>query len=339
MKYRFMSDQPADLETALVLSGGGAKGAYQAGVIRKFLKMGIRFELVVGSSIGAVNGVLLAEFIQTGMDIREICCRFEEIWLSLDGFLSLDWLGFLRNVFTPINIPSIYDINVVRRILSLYIPRNRYFSDYTKCQLSVTGTNLSKRKLTIFDFNSTVPVIDAVIASMSYPVAFPAVEIAGDFYIDGGALSNAPLKEAVEWGVENIYLVFLRPLDVIENGKKGNENREENGYSALEVVGEFFEMASNKLMYGDLKKAEYINQLINLLNEYQHRLPVNFVKKLHKLNGIKFGEGKKIINITKVAPHETLEPPGLSGFRNKKAIRKIMKMGEDDASKVFSLSQ
>ena len=56
-------------------------------------------------------------------------------------------------------------------MLSYYIPAERRFSDYRECQLSVTATNLTRKCGHIFDFNSEVPVVEAVLASMAYPVA------------------------------------------------------------------------------------------------------------------------------------------------------------------------
>ena len=79
-------------------------------------------------------------------------------------------------------------------MLSYYIPAERRFSDYKECQLSVTATNFNPANACIsLIFNSEVPVVEAVLASaLAYPVAFPAIGIGGGYYVDGGALSNAP---------------------------------------------------------------------------------------------------------------------------------------------------
>ena len=334
MKYRKMSAvPPADINTALVLSGGGAKGAYQVGVIKQLFKMNINFDLVTGSSIGALNAALLSEFIHRGMSKEEICISLEKAWLGFHHFMSPNWLDFLKNIFSPLAISSIYTNKYVKKVIKKYIPVNRSFSDYKECQLSVTGTNLSRWNLEIFDFNSSTPVVDAVLASMSYPAAFPAVNINNDFYIDGGALSNAPLKESIQWGSRNIYMVFLRPLSMIKGKEPGTEDSK---YSALEVVEEFLDMSANRLMYGDLKRAEKINQVINLLNKYQHQLPRSFVREIRQLYGLKYKEGKRVIKIVQIAPEKVLRPPGLSGFDQKEAIKEIIRRGEEDTRAVFS---
>ncbi len=331
MKYRKLSTEPSDINTALVLSGGGAKGAYQVGVVKQLYEMGISFDLISGTSIGALNGALMSEFIHRGLSSQEMCIRLEKAWLGFQKFLSINWSGFFRNILSPSKIPSVYTNKYIKKTLYKYIPANRRFSDYTKCQLSVTGTNLSCRELQIFDFNSKVPVVEAVLASMSYPVAFPAVNIDGDIIIDGGALSNAPLKEAIQWGARNIYLVFLQPLKM-EKGKILDAGED---YSALEVVGEFLDMVANRLMYGDLKRAEQINQVINLLNKYQHRLPKNFVREMRQLYGLKYKGGKRVIEIKQISPGKVLIPPGLRGFQQQNAIKDIIKKGEEDTKAVF----
>ncbi len=331
MKYRKYSAEPSDIHTALVLSGGGAKGAYQVGVIKQLYAMNIQFELITGTSIGALNGAMLAEFIHKGMSGRDICVRLEKAWLGFHRFLSINWSGFFKNILSPSKIPSVYTNKYIRKTLYKYIPTNRKFSDYTKCQLSVTGTNLSTNELQIYDFNSKVPVVDAVLASMSYPVAFPAVNIDGDIIIDGGALSNTPLKEAIQWGARNIYLVFLRPFKM----EKGKILGIAEDYSALEVVGEFLDMATNRLMYGDLERAEQINQVIRLLNKYQHNLPKNFVREIRMLYGLKYKDGKRIVEIRQISPGKVLNPPGLKGFKQKNAIKDIIRRGVEDTKAKF----
>lgn len=331
MKYRKLCTEKADIKTALVLSGGGAKGAYQVGVVKELSRMDISFDLITGTSIGALNAALIAEFIHKNMDSKEICYQLEQAWYTFEDFLTLNISGFLSNLLSPLNIPSIYTNKKIRKKLYNYIPRKRRFSDYKKCQLSVTGTNLSSKRLEIFDFNSTIPVVDAVVASMSYPIAFPALNIQGEYFIDGGALSNAPLKEAIQWGARDIFLVFLRPISMIKRGVESKESYK----SALEVVDEFLDMAVNHLMYGDLKQAEKINDIINIMNKYEDRLPPSFIKEMRKLYNLKYKGGKRIINVKQIAPNRVLDPPGLKGFDKKDAIKNIIWEGEKDSKEIF----
>ncbi|MFY9394756.1 MAG: patatin-like phospholipase family protein [Halanaerobiales bacterium] len=332
LKYRKIGREAAIINTALVLSGGGARGAYQAGVIRQLLEMGIDFDLLIGTSIGALNAALLAEFIYRKLDRGEIAEQMEKAWYKFGKFMTLNCPAFINNLFTPFRIPSIYTNREIKKVLQAYIPPERRFSDYRTCQLSVTGTNLSRKRLDIFDFNSEVPVDRAVLASMAYPVAFPAIRIKGDYYVDGGALSNAPLKEAIQWGAREIYLVFLRPMEMIIRGAYSDESY----YPALKVIEELLDLATHHLMYGDLEQAEKINKVIGLINRYQQRLPVNFLRELQELFGLKYERGKRIINICRIAPEVPLDPPGLRGFDNIKVIKRIMRQGEEDTRLILS---
>lgn len=327
MKFRKIDRQVPSIDTALVLSGGGAKGAYQIGVIQELFDRGIKIDLVTGSSIGAFNGALLVEFINSGMNTKQIGSILAKIWRELDNFLVLNWSGFLYNFFNPFRIPSIFSNKMIKRTINKYIPINRLFNHYTECQLSVTGTNLNKKELRIFDFNSGIPVRKAVLASLAFPVGLPAVDIEGDRYVDGGTLDNAPLKEAILWGAKRIFVVFLQPLHVIDNHSKKRVN---DNFPALKVVQELIELASNKMMYGDLKRAEEINKIINLINRYEQKLPNSFSDELKKLYGFKSGDSKRVVKITKIAPFHELEPPGLIGFKREKDINQAINRGIRD---------
>lgn len=333
MKFRHIGDSEKRIETALVLSGGGAKGAYQVGIIKELLRRGIKLDLVIGSSIGAFNGALLAEFISQGYQAEEIATKLEAVWLTLEDFLCLNWQGFLKNIFHPADFVSIYDNKKVKDIINRYIPTSRRFSYYKQCQLSVTATNLNNRAARIFDYNSRTDVTQAILASMTFPTAFPPVNIDNDYYIDGGILTNAPLKEAILWGARYIYIVFLQPLNIIENKK--SESKNDKNYTVFEVIEEIIEMAAHNLMYGDLKKAEKINKLIKLLNKYEAVLPSKFANSLRKLYGIRYGQGKRYIKITKFAPDKKLNPPGLMGFHKNEVLELLIRKGEEDAEKLL----
>ena len=339
MKYRKKKGkkQKAGVKTALVLSGGGAKGAYQVGVIEELLDRGVKFDLVTGSSIGAFNGALLAEFINSGLSNQQIIQRYNQIWREVKDFLRLNWSEFFKYFFTPFKVSSLFTNKFMKKILKKYIPENRIFSAYNKCQLSVTGTNLNDYELEVFDFNSRTPVNKAVLASMAYPGALPAVNINNDFYIDGGTLNNAPLKEAILWGAKLIFVVFLTPLKTISGPDHPQEDKKY--FSALDVLGNLMDLATDKLMYGDLKNAVKINKLIKLINQYEKDLPPDFLDKICELYGLKSGDDKRIIQTIHIAPEEFLEPPGVMGFDKSEALKKLINVGKKDTGLILDSSK
>ncbi len=332
MKFRKTGDKKNPVRTALVLSGGGAKGAYQVGVIKELCRQGIKIDLVTGSSIGAFNGALMAEFINSGLDFKETACKLEKVWQEVTHILSLNWSGFVGNLFNPLLIPSIFTNREVKKILAKYISKERKFFDYTDCQLSVTGTNLNTRDLHIFDFNSDVTVNNAVLASMAYPVAYPSMKIDNNYYIDGGFLDNTPLKEAILWGARKIYVVFLTPLSIIKGEEEGKD-KDESFYSAVKVIDSVIDIAGLNLMYGDLKQARKINKLIRIINRYEKKLPPDFVDELRELYGLKPEGEKRIVYINRIAPEKSLNPPGTMGFGKRKILQELIKKGQKRARK------
>lgn len=346
VKYRNLSqgDEAGDkIKTAFVLSGGGAKGAYQVGVINKLLSYGVFPDLVTGSSIGAFNGAFIAEFINRGMDVEEVTKKLEVVWAETSDLLFFNWTGLIENILTPLNIPSVFSNRNIAKIIDKYIQTDRNFCDYKKCQLSITGTNLDQRKSEIFDFNAKIPVKKAVLASMAYPVGLPAVEIEGNNYIDGGVLDNTPLKEAILWGAEKIFVIFLTPITVIQDSFHRYITEQDylfsspknRSYSALRVLDQLIGLATETLMYGDFKKAEKINRLLQVINLYHNELPESFLEEIQKIYNLKKDSGKRMISITKIAPDYILEPPGTIGFYNREAVKELIERGKKDMETIY----
>ncbi len=334
------------LRTALVLSGGGAKGAYQIGVIQELLKEGIFPDFIIGSSIGAFNGALTAEFIKEGFAVDRVSKELENVWKEINNFLAIDWPVIIKNFFRPQNIPSIFSNKNIKYLLNKYIADDRKFYDYKKCNLSVTTTNLDLKISKIFDYNTEVSVKKAVLASMAYPVALPVIKIGEENHIDGGVLNNTPLKEAIMLGAEQIIVIFLTPISIIKTNsekqikeffayKKNFSDVKSSGYSALKALEELYDLATETMMYGDLKIAEKINKLLRLLYLYHDILPSEFLQELKKIYSLKKDSGKRIINIIKVAPDTILQPPGTIGFNNKCAIEDLIEKGRIDIKNVL----
>ncbi|MFW6266499.1 MAG: patatin-like phospholipase family protein [Halanaerobiales bacterium] len=336
MKFRKMADghrEKANINTALVLSGGGAKGAYQIGVIGELLCSGITFDLIIGSSIGAFNGTLVAEFINNGLSSSEIRKELNYVWSNIKGFLPLDWPGILRYICCPWQIRSIFSNHNIKKVISSYLDPERYFNHYSICQLSIVSTNFDKREVEIFDYNSSVKVKDAVLASTAYPIGLPAVVIDNNNYVDGGLLNNAPLKEAVLWGAREIYIVFLTPLKIIEKGR--SKKGENQPLSAWQILNQLPELIGNKLMYGDLVRAEEINRLLSLISNYHKRLPAQFLNSLIELFELKKEYDRRVLKVIKIAPKNELEPPGTAGFNKTKVLKKLILLGKRDARDIL----
>ena len=179
--------------TALVLSGGGAKGAYEAGVAAVLLERGLPIRLVAGSSAGALNAALIVD------GRRE---RLEALWrgLSRDRVYSLRpgvfFAGLLPGWLTLQilnNAGSLFDPAPLRELIAGALDLERIRT--SPVRLLVVTTDLARREPRMFD-NHTVTA-DALMAAAAVPGAFPAVEVGGALLVDGGLTGRAPVLEAL----------------------------------------------------------------------------------------------------------------------------------------------
>ena len=187
------------LDPTLVLSGGGAMGALQAGLLRVFVRRGFRPERIVGTSVGALNGAFLAFYPgETGAE------RLVEIWQGLENERYIH--------FNPVRIAYRLASKQLclfnNRFLQKLVAEHALQDDFAAAQvpLYVTATNLYSGRKHVF---SEGPVSRAVLASTAIPGVFGPVEIDGQSYIDGGVVANLDLGTAVDLGSKEILAIDL----------------------------------------------------------------------------------------------------------------------------------
>lgn len=178
---------------ALVLCGGGSRGAMEVGFYRALAECGIRADFILGSSIGALNGA----YIAGGMSPAELV----RLWTGfrLSRAISLNWALPLH----PRRRPGLFSLAPLRGWLRRTLPVTR-FEDLA-IPLTVVTTDLESGRACYW--HGRGDLIEPVIASMSLPGIFPPVEIGGRLHIDGGVTNNAPLDKAQELGARSVYLI------------------------------------------------------------------------------------------------------------------------------------
>ena len=195
-----------DAPTALVLSGGGAKGAYEAGVAAVFVERGLPIRLVAGSSAGALNAAMIADGRME---------RLEALWRSLsrDRVYSLRapvfFAGLLPGWLTLLALDragSLFDPRPLRELIDASLDLDRIRA--SPVRLLVITSDLARREPRLFD-NRTI-TRDALMAAAAVPGAFPAVDVAGTLLVDGGLTGRAPVLEALaaEPGVSRAVVVM-----------------------------------------------------------------------------------------------------------------------------------
>jgi NTE family protein len=211
---------------ALLLQGGGALGAYQAGVYEALVQSGIHPDWVAGISIGAINSALIA-----GNPPERRVEKLREFWerVTSDVFGSWpqdfltplakgDWVRGLMNqisansamlsgasgFFAPrllspwlhptgsIEATSFYDASALRSTLESLVDFDRI--NAREMRFSVGAVNVRSGNFVYFDSTTHTIRPEHVMASGALPPAFAAVEIDGERYWDGGLISNTPLQ-------------------------------------------------------------------------------------------------------------------------------------------------
>jgi NTE family protein len=173
----------------LALSGGGARGFAHPGALKAIEDSGQKPEIIVGTSAGALAGVLYAD----GYTPEEI----------IELFVGKDFKKFVE-----IQIPktAIFSMGGFRKFLKKNL-RSRNFEDLS-IPLKVVATNLDEGKSVVFEKG---PLIDPVMASCSIPIIFNPIIINGINYVDGGLFKNFPVSE-IRGECETVIGVNVSPL-------------------------------------------------------------------------------------------------------------------------------
>jgi NTE family protein len=194
-----------DLPTTLVLSGGGAKGAYEAGAVAALAQRGLPIRLVAGSSAGALTAAMVVAGRADRLEATWRAITQDQVYAMraptffaglLPGWLTLRALR---------NTTSLLDPRPLRELITATVEIERIRS--SSIGLVVMATDLTRRAPRVFD-NRTVTV-NALVAAAAVPGLFPAVDVDGALLVDGGLTGRAPVLEALEAAPVERALVVL----------------------------------------------------------------------------------------------------------------------------------
>lgn len=189
----------ADQRSALVLGGGGAWGIVQAAYVYAALEAGFRPDLVVGTSVGSLNGAWVALHPDDPEGLLHV-------WLGLDR-LKLLRLNPLHVVRRLVRHPvSICRNEIVPELIKAHIGGLRF--EDTALPFAVVATSLSRSAKHVFRSGR---IGDAILASTAIPGVFEPVELQGELFIDGGISASVDLATAAEMGATEILAVDLTP--------------------------------------------------------------------------------------------------------------------------------
>jgi NTE family protein len=193
---------------AFVLGGGGVLGAVEVGMLRALFRGGIKPDVVVGTSIGAVNGALVA-----AEPSEESTDRLVRLWTSPEAAAVYgDSIGRQMRRFaarTHLHSPL-----PLRRLLESELGEHSMFDDL-KVPFRCCAASIERAAEHWFDSG---PLVDAVLASSAVPGLLPPMEMGGEHFVDGGIVNSIPIGEAVRVGAKQIFVLQVgrieRPLTV-----------------------------------------------------------------------------------------------------------------------------
>jgi NTE family protein len=193
--------------TAFVLGGGGILGAHEVGMLRALSEAGIRPDVVVGTSVGAINGSLVAA------DPAGAAARLAGLWQGDElqqAFSESVWGRLARLVRSGTHLHS---LEPLERMLAGVLPGK----DFADLELPFHCVAASIEHASARWFTAG-PVVPAVLASSAVPGLLPPVEVDGEHYFDGGLVDSIPVGRAVALGASTVYVLHVgrieRPLTV-----------------------------------------------------------------------------------------------------------------------------
>jgi NTE family protein len=228
-------------KVAFVLSGGANRGALQVGALLALLEHNVRPRILVGTSIGAVNAAFLA--INPTLDGAR---WLERIWreASWDIVTRKDYVSALWRLLTGRS--SLYRSKKLKELLEAYFPQKiRLFSDIKAAELYITAVDLKSGELRVFGRDKTESVIDAIMASSALPIVLEPWRYEGRAYVDGGVVSDLPVRVAVEEGATELYAIDIGPLKFGRRTPRG----------LLRVVGQTLDAVISHQVIDEMSRA------------------------------------------------------------------------------------
>ncbi len=282
----------------LVITGGGARGAYQAGVLKRIGKLksarteGNPFPIIGGASAGAINGAALA----TGCDdFASATQTLAEVWATLEpsdifhcGLLSqahnsLTWIFDLSfgAILGVGNARSLLDATPLRHFLSKHLDSDRIQENIKRGDLyalAISATNFNSGKSYLFIQGkkghplwnrirlvtvATKITVDHVCASSAIPMVFQPVRLktprGSAFFGDGCLRLQQPLSPVIRLGAEKVFVIGVR----CGNKESQEETTDERHPSLAQVMGVLCNVMFLDHLATDVEHLERLNQLLN----------------------------------------------------------------------------
>lgn len=280
----------------LVLSGGGARGAYEVGVlryVRERIRGETRFDVITGSSIGAVNGAYIAATADRPRAQGRLLAR---VWseLDLDDVCRFGWSqmrSLPQVLFGKVGdkanhgaqLGGLVDSRAIQNLVRARLPWRGIAENLHAGHVSAvacTATEVATGTVTTFvqtadgklprqwpieqRQNVVLTAITAAhaLASGAIPVLFPAVRVGDQLYADGGLRQNTPLRPAMRLGATRLLVVGLRHTPDVAEMQEIRSEAEGAFPSALFMLGKVLNVLLLEKVEADIERVQRINQIL-----------------------------------------------------------------------------
>jgi NTE family protein len=196
---------------ALVLSGGGSKGAYQVGVLRYLTEQGLSWDIVCGVSVGALNGSFISQYEKDFQ--RQGAMHLEMLWKTIKGNRSIyrtHTLGQLGRILEG----GLFSAKPLRDMIYDNLDRTNILASGVKLHVGAISCTTGEYR-SVDEMNENLH--DWIVASSAFPVAFPPVKIDGDTWTDGGIGKYSPLSDVLPYidEITEIDFIATEPIESI----------------------------------------------------------------------------------------------------------------------------
>jgi NTE family protein len=277
--------------TAIVMSGGGAKGAFELGAVDYLIRdKKVDPAALIGVSTGNLNAAMLAQG-KGRQRLLEQLDELTELWFGIDDDEDIYYRRFAGIIGLFLKADSVYSNKPLWKLIRKHVDRNHLKNSKRILRVGVVG--LKSGEYYIVD-GSHPRILEMIRASAAIPVFFNPVDISDERYVDGGVRNVTPLNSAFlalrelaknnypesdRKPVDTIYVILASPL-------KQTEIEDDNKLdSGLEIAQRSLELLVNEIYVNDLQLAATINDAIRYHEKLKKKnipLPKNFPFKDQK---------------------------------------------------------
>lgn len=305
------NDSQKKVKIGLVLTGGGARAAYQVGVLKAICEILPKdavnpFAIICGTSAGAINSAAIGIY---GERFHETVQRLLRVWRNfrVHKVFRSDITGVAKSgahwllaIFVgglgKRNPTALLDRTPLRKLLIKYMPCEQIQSTIDKGAIDALGISASGyssgQSVTFFQAKtSIVPwtrvrrvgcratiTVDHLMASSAIPFIFPAVKINREYFGDGSMRQIAPLSSVLHMGADKILVI-----GVTDDGKKEERSKDEGYPTLAKVSGHILNSIFLDSLEADLERLERINQTIDMIPSHHLEAHGSTLRKVEAL--------------------------------------------------------